>query len=122
MDEMITELFAKKFAQEWVDSWNSHDLARILSHYTADFVFESPMALKLVPQSGGVLNGKEAIAAYWTIGLERIPDLHFELLDLLIGVNGLTIYYFNKANGKKTAEVFFFNQAGKVEKSFAYYS
>lgn len=29
----ILETDAQKFAQEWVDAWNSHDLDRIMSHY-----------------------------------------------------------------------------------------
>lgn len=119
---MITEIFAKQFAAEWIAAWNSHNLERILSHYTADFSIETPMALKIVPDSNGMLNGKEAISAYWKIGLERIPDLHFELLDVLVGINGLTIYYFNKANNKKSAEVLFFNSASKITKVFVFYS
>src|SRR5207302_4356035 len=34
---MIDLNWAEAFAREWVDAWNAHDLARILSHYTDDF-------------------------------------------------------------------------------------
>ena len=30
---MIDKKFAARFAHEWIDSWNSRDLKRILSHY-----------------------------------------------------------------------------------------
>jgi hypothetical protein len=29
--------FAEHFANDWIDSWNSHDLQRILAHYVDDF-------------------------------------------------------------------------------------
>ncbi len=118
---MITQHFAYKFTEEWIAAWNSHNLDNILCHYTDDFSLETPMALKIVPESGGILKGKEAIRAYWAKGLELIPELFFEVYEVLIGINGLTIYYINRATEKKSAEVFFFNDAGKVTKSFVYY-
>jgi len=38
----------KAFADDWVDSWNSHDLDRILAHYDSEIVFLSPIALQTV--------------------------------------------------------------------------
>jgi hypothetical protein len=31
---MIEKDFAEHFVTDWIDSWNKHDLVRILSHYT----------------------------------------------------------------------------------------
>lgn len=118
---MTTE-FAINFANEWIESWNSHDLDKILSHYTDDFVIETPMALKIFPESNGIIIGKSDVRKYWTIGIERIPNLKFELLDLLIGVNGLTIYYINTATNKKSVEVMNFNKDKKVDKAIVNYS
>ncbi len=30
---MMDKAFADHFAADWIESWNRHDLARILSHY-----------------------------------------------------------------------------------------
>ncbi len=119
---MITEEFAKQFAYEWVLAWNAHDLKAVLSHYEDDFDIETPMALKLVPDSHGILKGKEAIKEYWEIGLQHIPELHFEILDILIGINSITIYYINTATGRKSAENLFFNENRKVTKALVMYS
>ena len=113
---------AKAFAKEWISAWNSHNLDRILSHYTDDFVIESPMALKRLPETGGVVKGKEAVRSYWKIGLESIPNLNFELHEILIGIEGITIYYTNTATGKRTAEVIFLNDEGKAYKTYAFYN
>ena len=118
----MTEEFAKHFAAEWVASWNSHDLDKILEHYAADFSIETPMALKIIPESKGVVAGKNKVREYWAQGLKLIPNLHFEIIDVLVGLNGLTIYYRNTATGRKTTEIMFFNAQQKVEKAIAMYS
>lgn len=41
---MITEEKARKLADHWVQAWNSHDLAQIMSHYAEDAVLVSPVA------------------------------------------------------------------------------
>jgi hypothetical protein len=82
---MITREFADKFTQEWIASWNSRDLERILSHYTDDFEMSSPYIAEIAGESSGVLKGKAGVAAYWAKGLERMPTLHFELHSSLVG-------------------------------------
>jgi ketosteroid isomerase-like protein len=89
---MITTEFAREFAQEWVDSWNSHNLDRIMSHYAADFEMTSPFIATLMQEPSGTLKGKENVRAYWSKALERLPDLHFELIDGLVSVASITIY------------------------------
>ncbi|PZF70925.1 nuclear transport factor 2 family protein [Taibaiella soli] len=109
------------FAQEWIAAWNAHDIEAVLSHYTDDFILSTPMAMKIVPESNGIVSGKAAVHSYWSQALKRIPDLHFRLIKVLTGINGLVIYYTNTATGKTSAEVLQLNQAGKVEKAFVFY-
>ncbi|QNF33190.1 nuclear transport factor 2 family protein [Adhaeribacter swui] len=118
----MTEEFAKHFAEEWITAWNTHDLDRILSHYTEDFTIVTPMAKKIIPESNGTVAGKDQVRAYWQQGLKLIPDLRFELIDVLTGINGITLYYHNTATGRKTTEIMFLNAEQKVEKAFAMYS
>lgn len=106
--------FASKFAKEWVDSWNSHEINSILSHYTDDFEIESPLAKKRFPESNGVLKGKIAIKKYWSIGLKLNPDLEFEIIEVLVGVNTISIFYLSKSTNKKVIEMMKFNQHLKV--------
>lgn len=84
------------FASEWADAWNTHDLARILSHFSDDVTFTSPVAAALMPNSGGVINGKKMLEEYWREGLQRIPDLHFDVLATYLGVDTLVINYRNQ--------------------------
>lgn len=117
---MLTNKFAEKFAEKWVAAWNAHDIDRILNHYTDDFIIESPLALKRFPESGGVLKGKQKIKAYWTIGLQN-PLLHFEIIEVLVGINSLTIYYWSKSANRKVAELLLFNAEHKVYRAIVNY-
>lgn len=116
---MIEKHFAEQFAADWIDSWNRHDLVCILSHYADDFEMSSPVIVKIVGEPSGMLKGKEAVGAYWAKALELIPDLHFELVATLVGVNSITLYY-NGVRGP-SAEVFHFNHEAKVSKAYAHY-
>ena len=117
----IQASFACQFAQEWVEAWNSHDLERILSHYDDEVRLVSPVALKLLKNGDGVVQGKAALREYFRRGLEAFPNLHFDLIDVLWGVETVVIYYGNKVRGNKTAEVMQLTAEGKVRCVWANY-
>jgi hypothetical protein len=91
--------FAERFASEWCDAWNGHDLDAILGHFCDDVVFTSPIARQLVEGSDGVIRGKSELRAYWREGLRRNPGLHFEIESLYLGVDTLVINYRNHTGG-----------------------
>ena len=81
------------FATEWAAAWNSHDLDRILAHYSADVVFRSQKAVQLT--GGGTLSGREALRSYWAQALAQQPDLSFTVTDALYGHDMMVILYQN---------------------------
>lgn len=117
---MLTKAFAEQFAAEWIDAWNSHDLERILSHYTEDFEMSSPAIVHVMGERSGTLKGRHNVRAYWAKALARNPGLHFELLTTLVGVSSVTLYY-NGVRGL-SAEVFHFDDTGKIKQAFAHYA
>jgi len=112
--------FANQFAAEWIAAWNEHDLRRVLSHYTEDFEMSSPKIVEIAGEASGRLVGKAAVDAYWTKALARTPDLHFELLAVLHGIDSAVLYY-RRAGGQLAAEVFYFNSEGLVYRACANY-
>jgi SnoaL-like domain len=111
--------FSEAFMLEWIEAWNSHNLERILSHYTDDFIFSSPVLARALPDSQGRLAGKNAARHYWSMAFERVPNLHFKPVKCLIGVQSLVIYY-EGVNAKHCAEYFVFNADGLVCESHAH--
>jgi ketosteroid isomerase-like protein len=91
--------FAQGFASQWLDAWNAHDLEAILRHFDDGVVFTSPLAIRIVEGSDGVIRGKDELRSYWSEGLRRNPDLRFEIEDLYLGVNSIVIHYRNHSGG-----------------------
>ena len=99
---------ARTFVDQWVANWNARDLESVLSHFSDDVFFTSPLAAQLVPDSAGVIRGKAALRAYWTEGLNRSPDLHFDLVGSYVGVDTVVINYRNQ-RGHLINEVLMFD-------------
>ena len=116
---MVDKEFAVHFAEEWIAAWNSHDLDRILSHYSEDLAFSGPFVTRVTGEASGVLKGKEHVRSYWAKALQLVPELRFELIDTLLGINSVVLYYKN-ARGLLNAEVFEFDADGRVCRSAAH--
>jgi ketosteroid isomerase-like protein len=112
---------AKKFAEKWIESWNSHDLEDIMKHYAEDIEITTPMIKLAGGIESGSLQGKEQVKVYWKKALDKIPDLHFELVDVTSGVDSVALYYKSVMN-KMAIEVMFFDENGLVKKMIAHYT
>ncbi|WP_147125720.1 nuclear transport factor 2 family protein [Shimia ponticola] len=104
-------MIPNSFASEWETAWNSHDLDRILFHYSDDVVFRSKKAVKTV--GTGIVRGKPALRAYWRKALDRQPDLRFAVTGVFHGHDMLVMTYTNQA-GRSAAETLLFDAQGLV--------
>lgn len=103
------------FVNEWIKSWNSGDVEKILFHYSEDVEISSPMIKKLGYSKDGLLKGKENIRMYWEKALKKFPDLYFELIDYTVGENCITIFYISVAD-LLAMETLWFDSKGKIKK------
>ena len=117
----LQESFARRFAEEWVEAWNSHDLLRILAHYDDRVVLVSPVALNLLKNHSGVVEGKAALREYFFLGVKAYPDLHFELIDVFWGVETIVVHYANNVRDGRSAEAMQLNSDGKICRVWAHY-
>lgn len=118
---MLTKEIAYSLAQDWIDAWNSHDIDRILSHYSDQIVFTSPFVVKLLGINSGTINGKTELRSYFLKGLDAYPSLRFELYQVLTGVNSITLYY-KTVNEMLAAEMMEINSEGMISNVIAHYS
>jgi hypothetical protein len=116
---MLTEAQAQQIAREVIEAWNSHDLERILEHYEDDATLTSPLAAQKLGDPN--VRGKAALRAYFRLGLELYPELHFDLVDVMWGVSSVVLYYVNQ-RGTMTAEVMDIAPSGRVSRVLANYS
>ena len=98
-DALVSMPEPETFIQQWLDGWNAHDIEAVLAHFAEDVVFTSPVAARVLQDSGGVVRGKDALRAYWTLALQRVPDLQFELVGTYVGVSAIVINYRNQVGG-----------------------
>ncbi len=117
----MTEADAQEFALEWIESWNSHDLDRILSHYSDDVEVTSPLIETVLGPGHTSVRGKKALRAYWEPALERYPDLRFVLFRAYAGPRSLVLHY-QSVQGLVGAECMEFNQGGAVCRVLAHYA
>jgi ketosteroid isomerase-like protein len=88
-----------KYAEQWIATWNARDVEAVLADYADDVVFTSPTAARVIPESGGTVEGKDALRRYWSRALQAAPESHFELLGVYAGIDTLVIHYRNHLGG-----------------------
>lgn len=111
---------AHAYAEQWVRAWNAHDIDAVLSHFSDDVVFTSPVAARVLPETGGVVRGKDALRHYWTTALAQQSDLHFEMVGVYRGESTLVINYRNQRGGLVN-EVLIFDADGLVREGHGTY-
>ncbi len=117
---LIDRVFAETFAHEWVAAWNDRDLDLILSHYSDGVVFHSPRIARVMGGEITCVRGKPALREYWSNALAQSQSLFFDLEDVLVGSDAVTLLYTNHRS-ERVAETFLFDDDGEVFLSVAAY-
>ncbi|MBI4749307.1 MAG: nuclear transport factor 2 family protein [Acidobacteria bacterium] len=112
---MVKDSYVDTFARDWIDSWNQHDLDRILTHYTEDVEFFSPKIVKIWGDPSGRIVGKSTLRNYFAKGLAAQPNLKFELVQVFVGINTVTLLYVNAAQ-ISVAETMELDETGKARR------
>lgn len=118
---MLDTDWAREFARSWIEAWNARDMERILSHYTDDFEMCSPLIEERLGVPRGILKGKQAVRAYWEPSLSAEPPLEFELIDILVGVDSITLYYRNVGR-RVVAETLLLDENGRATRGMSQWS
>jgi hypothetical protein len=109
---------AIRFAEKHVATWNTHDLDAIALLYAESAELVSPLAAALT--GAPVVRGRAALRAYFARGLEKYPDLRFELVDTFRCVSSVSLL-FRGAGGRLVTEVLHLDEHGKIERVYAHY-
>jgi hypothetical protein len=117
---MLTARKASQFAEEWIEAWNDHDLDRIVTHYTDDIVFSSPLVASVGGAANGTLCGRAELRAYFKAALIRFPSLRFERRTVFHGTDALTIVY-TSVNDLLAAETMVLSDDLLVKRVWAQY-
>ncbi|HEY7933225.1 MAG TPA: nuclear transport factor 2 family protein [Solirubrobacteraceae bacterium] len=83
----------QRLAEEFIAAWNAHDLDAIMALYAPEITFQTPTIIDTLGIPDGRVTGKESLREHFARGLDRLPDLHFELDQVYVGVRSLAIAY-----------------------------
>ena len=111
---------AARFADEWFEAWNAHDLEKILQHYRDDVRYQSPMIPAITGNESGRLEGKETLRSYFERALKAYPDLKFQRQNVSMGVDSVVLNYISVRN-LLASEVFLFDEDGLVKEVLCHY-
>jgi hypothetical protein len=117
----MTPEIAKRVADMWVRAWNEHNLEAILVHYADELHFASPNVVKRMGRVDGTLHTKAELRDYFGQALKAQATLHFNLDDVLVGVDSVAIYYRNH-RGQRAVEVMHLNDRGQVYRATVQYT
>ena len=118
---MISHEQADRFATEWVDAWNAHDLDAIVAHYSEHVSFVSPFVAALTGEETARIEGRDALREYFRLGLAAFPELHFDLFTALPGASSVALHY-RSVGGRLAIETMELDDAGLVIRAAAHYS
>ena len=112
----------EKFASEWIDAWNIRDIDLLVSHYTSDVRFVSPVAAERTGSS--VVNGRVALAQYWS-GSRQYKKFVFTFESFIWDSERLVlaIIYRREVDDRhdRAVEIFHFRSDGLVDTGEALY-
>ena len=108
----------KTLGCDWVAAWNARDLERVLSMYAEDTEMTSDRIPAFGFGASGTVRGKASLRAYWSAALAKLPELHFELIDLYVSPDSVVVFYQNE-RGKKICEYLRLDVEGKIRQGSA---
>jgi len=111
---------ARALAEEWVAAWNAHDLDAIMALYAPGVVFQTPTIIDTLGIPDGTVRGAERLREHFARGLERLPDLRFDLDAVYAGVSSLAMTY-RWADGTPVCELHEYDGDGRIARVQALY-
>lgn len=98
-------------AKKWFRAWNKKDLEFLLSHYSDDIKFYSPLVKERWKKEN--LSGKDELRKHFSKSFENGMHCKFELVSILPGIDGAAIIY-KKAGREWAVNTIEFDEFGKV--------
>ena len=69
-------------AHLWFEAFNAHNLEKLLSLYDEDAQHHSPKLKIRLPETKGLVIGKDALRSWWKDSFDRLPTLHYKVTSL----------------------------------------
>ena len=95
----------KHIATTWFEAFNGHDLEKLLSLYDNKAQHYSPKLKARLPETKGLIKGKEALRNWWQDAFDRLPTLQYEVIRLTADEEQVFMEYIRHVEGEEDLPV-----------------
>jgi limonene-1,2-epoxide hydrolase len=92
-------------AVKWFQAFNEHQLDNLLSLYDEDAEHYSPKLKIHQPATNGLIKGKTALRAWWQDAFERLPHLHYKVLNIIANDDAVFMEYIRQTPNETDMQV-----------------
>ena len=95
----------KQIALKWFEAFNEHDLEKLLSLYDNNAQHYSPKLKIRMPETQGLIKGKQALREWWKDAFDRLPSLQYEVIKLTADDEQVFMEYIRHVSGEENLSV-----------------
>jgi ketosteroid isomerase-like protein len=95
----------KHIAIKWFEAFNAHDLEKLLSLYNDNAQHYSPKLKIRMPETQGLIKGKQALREWWQDAFDRLPTLQYEVIKLTADEDQVFMEYIRRVDGEDDLSV-----------------
>jgi ketosteroid isomerase-like protein len=95
----------KQIATKWFAAFNEHHLENLLSLYDGNAQHFSPKLKIRMPETQGLIKGKQALRDWWKDAFDRLPSLQYEVLKLTVDDEQVFMEYVRHVAGEEDLSV-----------------
>ncbi|MFZ1331265.1 MAG: nuclear transport factor 2 family protein [Flavobacteriales bacterium] len=95
----------QQIATKWFAAFNAHDLDALLALYHDQAEHYSPKLKVRMPETNGMVCGKDALRAWWRDAFDRLPSLQYEVLKLTANDEQVFMEYVRHVKGEDDLRV-----------------
>ncbi len=95
----------KHIATIWFEAFNEHNLEKLLSLYDDTAQHYSPKLKARLPETKGLIKGKDALRSWWQDAFDRLPTLRYEVIKLTADEEQVFMEYIRHVEGEEDLSV-----------------
>ena len=95
----------KQIATNWFEAFNEHNLENLLSLYDDNAQHYSPKLKIRMPETQGLIKGKQALREWWKDAFDRLPSLQYEVIKLTADDEQVFMEYIRHVAGEEDLSV-----------------
>ena len=95
----------KQIATQWFKAFNEHHLENLLSLYDNEAQHYSPKLKNRMPETNGLIKGKQALRDWWKEAFDRLPSLQYEVIKLTADEDQVFMEYIRHVSGEEDLSV-----------------